>query len=135
MNYLRKLKYVLICGALIMVVSCNLEGGPYVALETADLVDTCWIHSQEEDIPPNDKVYRPCDYTNFAPSPFRGMFTFMEDGLCEYLVLAPNDAHYFEMGRWEYYESSRILRIWNNENESIAEHEVLGFEEDKLTLK
>ncbi|MEM8908248.1 MAG: hypothetical protein AAGD05_10420, partial [Bacteroidota bacterium] len=98
------------------------------------LLIKCWTHAHEEDNADQLKIYRPCDYMDFPDSRFRGVYIFKEDGMCQYLTLAPDDAHYFELGQWEYDATSKKLVIFNSNNLILSTYDVYELETDKLIL-
>ena len=63
------------------------------------------------------------------------MFYFESNNVCEYSVLAPNDAHYTARGTWEYKENTDVLKIYSSGSEKIYEFEVVEVTNDVLTLK
>jgi len=73
------------------------------------LIINCWTDSHEEATHDGSDIYRPCDFKAFPPSRYRNAFTLKEDGTCNYLVLAPDDAHHFLDGKWEL--SNLILEL------------------------
>jgi hypothetical protein len=95
----------------------------------------CWIASYEEsnsNIEPY--IYRPCDYKDFTIIWYRNSFTLKEDWTCEFLVLAPNDAHYFIEGTWELNESNDVITLYDFDEKVLAQHEIIEIEEDLLLL-
>ena len=89
----------------------------------------CWIHSIEES-EENMMVFRLCDSENFPPAWFRQSFTLSEEGVAEYLILAPNDGHYNVEAIWE--TDEEVLRIEAEGN--VVEFEILEISNDKLVL-
>lgn len=98
------------------------------------LLINCWKYSYEETTSDNSKVYRPCDSMEFPPSRFRSTFIFKENNDCEYLELAPNDAHFFKNGSWEYESESRIILIKDEGNQVIQKLVVMDLTADKLVV-
>ncbi|UCH64829.1 MAG: hypothetical protein JSW63_09395 [Ignavibacterium sp.] len=90
-----------------------------------------WIHSREEEID-SIQIYRPADYKEFPPSRYRQVYSFFDDGKCEYLVLAPNDAHYSEDGTWTYNKESRLLVIFNSSHNVLRELKIISLTKDQL---
>lgn len=78
-------------------------------------VDLCrdWTHSSEEEGPAkSEQVFRPANSKEFPPSRFRMQYKFFKNGECELLVLAPNDAHHFQAGKWQVdHKDKSVLRI------------------------
>lgn len=60
-----------------------------------------WIVSDEPTGESGEWIYRRYDPQNVPLSRFRSQFIFNEDGTCRFLVLAPNDAHYWADGTWQ----------------------------------
>lgn len=105
-------------------------------LVTADsLLINCWTHSYEEEGGGVEKIYRPCDYREFPPSRHRNTYIFKENDACEYLTLAPNDAHTTSNGTWEYLKASKKLIVKQENGAVLAEWEVIELAADKLVLK
>jgi hypothetical protein len=102
--------------ALLGLISCqkdnDLEGNQ-------DLLMGCWTHSLEEDSISGIETYRRCDYKDFAPTWFRQTYILRENQECDYLVLAPNDAHFIETGSWLWDEESRMLNIIGENGEEL----------------
>lgn len=66
-----------------------------------ELLAQHWVHSREEERPESGgQIYRPAGFRQFPPSWFRMQYVFHEEGACEWLYLAPNDAHHFRPGTW-----------------------------------
>ena len=60
-----------------------------------------WVHSSEEEGPGDkDRIFRPAGSRKFPPSRFRMAYKFTRNGLCEFYVLSPDDAHYFKACSW-----------------------------------
>jgi|GEM_PF-1909917 len=81
--------------------------GPAERLEpnktAIDIKDLCqhWVHSREEEQPGGkDQIFRPAASKAFPPRRFRMVYKFALNGACEFLFLAPNDAHHFKPGKW-----------------------------------
>jgi hypothetical protein len=67
------------------------------------LDDLCqhWVHSREEERSADkDQIFRPAAFKKFPPSWFRMEYKFARNGDCEWLFLAPNDAHRLKSGKW-----------------------------------
>lgn len=68
---------------------------------SSELICQHWVHSYEEDrADAETRTFRPVTYKKFPPSRFRMAYKFASDGSCEWLKLAPNDAHRFQPARW-----------------------------------
>ena len=89
-----------------------------------------WIHSREEEID-SIQIYRPFDYKEFPPSRYRQVYSFSDSGKCKYLILAPNDAHYFENGTWTYNGKNQLLVIFNSSQQVIREFEIISVTKDQ----
>jgi len=90
----------------------------------------CWTNAfEEEQGQDNIRIYRPCATHTFPAARYRHTFTLKEGGVAEYSVLAPNDAHTTETGKWAYHLGPKKLWIGN------TEYEVLEINEDLLKLK
>ena len=70
----------------------------------------------------------------FSTSWFRQVYEFKSDNVCKYLVLSPNDAHYFEEGTWEYDTNDNLLKIFDQNGNSIAEYRIVELNENILKL-
>ncbi len=99
------------------------------------LLAKCWTHAFEEDGQDNNMIFRPCLTHTFPAPRYRHTFTLNENGEAEYSVLAPNDAHTTEQGKWSYDSASKKLKISNQENAAVHVYEVLEINEDLLRLK
>ena len=92
-----------------------------------------WKHSREEEID-SIQIYRPSDYKEFPISRYRQIYSFKDSGKCDYLVLAPNDAHYFEHGTWTYSEESRILIITDFSQQMIRKFKLIILTKELLKV-
>ena len=64
---------------------------------------TSWTNSfEEETINHEIEIFRPSNYKEFPKSRYREGLIFAQDSNCSYLVLAPNDGHYFQNGKWSF---------------------------------
>ena len=99
------------------------------------LMLNCWTNAFEEEGQNNIRIFRPCATHTFPAARYRNTFTLKENGVVEYSVLAPNDAHTIEEGKWSYDPQTKKLRISNNENVPVYDYEVLEINEDLLRLK
>lgn len=60
-----------------------------------------WVHSfEEQGQTDKNEVYRPANFKQFRPTRFRMQYIFHKSGDCDWLWLAPNDAHGFRPGKW-----------------------------------
>ena len=127
-----KIKTSLLILLLAVISFCKVGCDSNVENEMNLLMKT-WTHSYEEDVA-GKMVFRPADYTIFAPSRYRKVIQLKKDNVCYYLVLAPNDAHYMEEGKWKYSETEKKLQIRNAINELKFDYKVLRLESDILVL-
>ena len=84
-----------------------------------------WVHSSEEETD-STQIYRPVDYKEFPASRYRQVYSFSDSGKCRYLVLAPNDAHYFKNGTWTYSENNQKLVIYNSTEQTLIEFKIIS---------
>lgn len=90
-----------------------------------------WKHSREEETD-SIQIYRPVDYKEFPASRYRQAYIFADSGKCKYLVLAPNDAHYFKNGTWSYSEGEQILIIYDSYQDVINKFKIISVTNDLL---
>jgi hypothetical protein len=124
-------KIIIVVFSLIMIMSlykCS-EDTPEVFLQKS------WSRSYEEEISKEIQIYRPSNYKEFPPSRYREVFEFEANNVCRYLILAENDGHYMENGKWEYNESTKIIKIFNSNSEIKYEFEVVELTNDLLKLR
>lgn len=95
----------------------------------------CWVNAFEEESQDDIMIFRPCLTHTFPVSRYRNTFTLNENNEVEYSVLAPNDAHTTEEGKWSYDPQTKKLRFVNAENIVVSEYEVLELKEDLLRLR
>lgn len=89
----------------------------------------CWTHAFEEDRQDGVQNFRPCATHTFPAARYRNTFTLKENGEVEYSVLAANDAHTTENGKWAYDAKTKKLMIGS------TEYTVIMIQEDLLRLK
>lgn len=111
--------------------SCSTKG----TSGTDPLLLKCWTHGFEEDTQDGNLNFRPCATHTFPAARYRHTFTLKENGEVEYSVLAPNDAHTTEQGKWSYDSKTKKLRITNKDNVVVHEYEVVELNEDLLKVK
>lgn len=116
-----------------LITSCTEEVQLVETFNTSLL--NCWTHSYEEENNTEEKIYRPCDFREFGPSRYRSTYIFEEDNSCQYLVLATNDAHFFQTATWELDEQTQVIVIKGANNEVIQEIEVIELAEDQLRIR
>lgn len=95
----------------------------------------CWAHAFEEDGQDGVQNFRPCATHTFPAAHYRQTFTLKDNGDIEYSILAPNDAHTTEQGKWSYDPPTKNLRVSNSQNVVVKEFEVLEIKEDGLKMK
>ncbi|MDT0689853.1 lipocalin family protein [Salegentibacter sp. F188] len=129
---MKKLLFLsLFLSLVIIMLSCEKDD----EVNERDLIGVQWIESYEENPSEEIEIYRSERFNAFPTSRYRQMFYFESNNVCEYSVLAPNDAHYTARGTWEYDEDTDILKIYNSGAEEIYEFEVVEVTNDVLTLK
>lgn len=95
----------------------------------------CWVNSFEEEGQDNVRIYRPCATHTFPVARYRDTFTLNENGDVEYSVLAENDAHTTQNGKWRYDGKNKKLTIMSPGNELVHEYEVVELGDDILKLR
>ena len=86
---------------LVILFSCKEKSNPVNSDVDYNYFYKSLTNSYEEQIindPPN--IFRPSDYKEFPAARYRETLIFNQDNTCSYLVLAPNDRHYFKDGKW-----------------------------------
>ena len=96
------------------------------------LKERTWVHNHEEDRE-DLAIYKPADVVTLPLSWYRQTYLFYSDKACDYLVLAPNDAHYIETGYWTYEEG--VIRVFNAQDELQHSLEVVNWSNTALVLK
>lgn len=115
---------------IINITSCEKEN----EVIASSLLNKTWFASYEETTPEEIEIYRPGTHDDFPPSRYRQSFYFNVNNVCEYSVLAANDAHYVARGSWEYDEKTKIIRIYNSESEKIYEFTLVELTNQVLKL-
>lgn len=82
----------------ILLSACSLVDHSSEAV-TPEYLTQHWVHSFEEE-GREILFFRPKDFKEFAPSRFRMEYIFERGGACDWMYLAPNDAHGFKSGNW-----------------------------------
>lgn len=139
MNTQRILNACLFTFLSLILFSCDKDENTENSVGISELIG-CWTHSMEEDITgltneESRQIYRPCDYKEFEASRYRAVYDLAEDGLCEYLALAANDAHFMTDGLWEYDDTDQLLIIRQMDNTLVAQYRVFRAENDRLILQ
>ena len=99
------------------------------------LLEKTWSHATEEERSKDVEIYRPSDFKEFPASRYRQVFDFEADGVCQYLVLSPTDAHAMETGTWKYDGTTNRLSIFNGNMVKIYDYEIEELSQDILKLK
>ena len=99
------------------------------------LLEKSWTQSFEEKTTENIEIYRPSDSKNFPMARYRQIFNFLDNEVCEFLVLADNDAHAMEKGRWYFNDKASSIKISNLDSELLYDFEIVQLTEDILMLK
>ena len=107
--------------ALLGLISCQKEND---LDHNSDLLMGCWTHSLEEDSIAGIETYRRCDYKDLMPTRFRQTYILRAHQECDYLVLAPSDAHFIETASWLWDEESRMLNIIDKEGAELKVFEI-----------
>lgn len=105
-----------------------------VGCESTDYADLhkCWTQNE---VGGDKEVYLVCDDPSLGPSWFRQSYSFTKDGRCDYLVLAPNDAHYVEEGSYKLKNDNSLLEIKDKNGELLVSFVIRSLSEDRLVLK
>ena len=98
-----------------------------------DLLLNCWTHVHEEDVE-EGRYFQPCDLSELPASRYRATYDLQEGGVCTYMVLAPNDAHYSLTGTWEYDAKNAQLKVYDADQILVADLEVLELTENRLIV-
>ncbi len=104
-------------------------------LTQTSVLEKSWTRSYEEETLEEIEIYRPSDSKDFPLSRYRQIFNFKDNNVCEYLILAANDAHYLESGFWDYNEKTNIVTIFNLDFEILYVFEVVELTDILLRLK
>ncbi len=82
-----------------------------------------WSHARESETEATGGLlFQPEDGREFPPSRFRQRYTFAADGSCEWLWLAPTDAHAMKPARCEIDPATGVVRFLG-EDDSV-DHEL-----------
>lgn len=100
-------------------------GGPYVVdyaapSDASKLLQRTWINSVEEGTTNGELVYRPAGYKTFPALRYRHQIEFNANNKGRTLVLAANDAHYFDDITWNYDAGNRTLNFTGKNGESAS---------------
>jgi hypothetical protein len=106
-----------------------------VALDTNHLYN-CWTHSAEENEAGWEvRIYRPCTYKEFPVLRFRFTMKLRRDGSCDWLYLAPNDAHHMKSGTWQCSIPDRTLKIFDDSDKLVLSYQIESLEKNLMVLK
>lgn len=93
-----------------------------------------WVRSDEEERPgTEEQVFRPAESREFPRRRFRMAYKFAENGDCEWLYLAPNDAHTFKTGKWTIDPANPAL-IQITEDGTKRSYRISGLSKDILRM-
>ncbi|MGH1433922.1 MAG: hypothetical protein ACRBG0_05640 [Lewinella sp.] len=98
-----------------------------------ELLLNCWTHVHEE-VLEEGRYFQPCDFSELPASRYRATYDLQEGGVCTYMVLAPNDAHYSLTGTWEYDAKNAQLKVYDADQILVADLEVLELTENRLIV-
>lgn len=121
---------------LVVLVSCEEKSNPVSSEVNYEYFYNSWTRSYEEETN-NDsiKLFRPNDYKEFSISRYREILIFKQDNSCSYLVLAPNDAHYFQSGKWNLINQEKnIITIFDSTNTIYKNFQITELKQDILKL-
>jgi len=80
----------------------------------------CWTESIEEYDPSTDiNTMRECNSQPFPTSRYRFTMDLHPQNVCEYLVLAPNDAHFNTTGIWSFNSTNRMLTVLSASGDTV----------------
>ena len=126
-----KKQFFILC--MFLITGCNSNEVLVSDTTSTNLLKKQWVHSFEEESD-SIQIYRPDNYKEFPAAHYRQKYNLAYDGRCKYLVLSPNDAHYFENGTWAYNENDQVLKICNTFEEVVVKFKVVALTEDLLMM-
>lgn len=148
-NFMKPNLYLLLAG--LLIISCrNQQKVPDGVTTTPDTISTtpdtvstasdalflkCWANAFEEQVTDSILIFRPCATHTFPAARYRNTITFNPNGEVEYSVLADNDAHTMEQGKWFYNVQTKKLMIVDKSNALVHGYEVVEIGEDVLKVK
>ena len=124
--------YLIICVGLISCTSNSIVQ-QQLSIESEDLIN-CWTHSTEEDSD-DLQIFRPCASMEFPASRYRLSMTLRPNGTAEYLMLAPDDAHFNVEGSWIYSDENNNFQLLNEKEDAILAGILEEIEEDVLAIR
>ena len=127
------LKYIFILFLLVLF-SCKDKSDPVEADIEIDNLYNSWTNSWEEQTSGDStKIFRPSNYKEFAISRYREVLIFNQNNTCSYLVLAPNDAHYFQNGRLTLVDQEKnIFAILDSTEQVYKKFQITELKKDLL---
>ncbi|HAA10859.1 MAG TPA: hypothetical protein DCE41_03840 [Cytophagales bacterium] len=123
-------KSLLLYAGLAIILSCSSAKNSANRQRTSDLIGK-WVHVFEEDSS-GEKQYRSEGYP-VGPARFREQITFEKEGEVTMLQLAPNDAHEFVTGQWEWQADNRLKISFPEQPPMVWE--VLELTSESLKIK
>ena len=129
------LKYLLLFLPLVLI-SCNDESNTVTSVWDYGYLTASWTNSYEEETASNStKIFRLSNYRDFPSSRYREMLIFSQDGNCSYLVLASNDGHYLEYGKWIIVDYDKhIIEILKPSGAHYKNFQVVELSKDLLKI-
>jgi hypothetical protein len=120
----------------VIFVSCKEKSNPVSSTVDYSYFTTSWTNSYEEEtINHETEIFRPSNYKEFPLSRYREKLTFTQDSNCRYLVLAPNDAHYFLNGKWSFVNRDEdIVQILDSSGAVYKKFHIVELHQDLLKL-
>ena len=132
---MRSAKILLLISASAFV-CCEETINPLESLIDVALLCQEWTHSlEEQNSEESAKIFRPNAYKEFPAIRYREQLSFSQDGKCRYLVLAPNDAHYFQEGTWAFVDRPQnIIKILDPIGHLYKKLQIIELTPDLLKL-
>ncbi len=119
---------------LVILFSCKEKSNPVNSEVDYSYFYKSWTNSNEEQIindPTN--IFRPNDYKEFPITWYRETLIFNQDNTCSYLVLAPNDGHYFQNGKWNLIDQeNNIIAIFDSTDTIYKKFQITELKQDIL---
>ncbi|HBS88072.1 MAG: hypothetical protein A2W91_09835 [Bacteroidetes bacterium GWF2_38_335] len=95
-----------------------------------------WIDSfEEKEEGFGGVVLRPYNFKYFPQAWFRFSINLEKDSECSWLVLAPDDAHYFKTGTWTFDEGTNEIKVNDKEGNLCLRFLVVFSDINLLILK
>lgn len=121
-------KCIVLWAVLLSCLSCNKKEVQETQFDF--LFQNTWVHVVE-DIS-EFEVFKNKQSHVFQPTWFRFEFTLKKGGTCDYLVLAPNDAHYFTTGKWRFIQQDLNLQILDLQGNIIHNFRIEDLDSETL---